>query len=141
VTEQNKKENVVEEIGKATTLLGAADLLFANGYINDAISRLYYCLFYHVRALLLTEGIEPKSHEAALRLLGLHFVKKGVMEPKISHLLAKLMKYREEADYNPGIVFTEEDFLIYRQEAMDAAGQIYSHLKERGYLSGSGWNR
>ncbi len=115
--------------------MGAADLLFANGYINDAVSRLYYYIFYHVRALLLTEGIEPKSHEAALRLLGFHFIKKGIMEPNISHLLAKLMKYHEEADYNPGVVFTEEDFPIYRQEAMDVTGQICSHLKERGYLS------
>jgi uncharacterized protein (UPF0332 family) len=51
--------------------------------------------------VLLTEGLEPKSHEGALRLFGLHFVKPGAFEAKDSHIFSKLMKLREEADYNP----------------------------------------
>jgi len=70
-----------------------------------------------VRALLFTKGFEPKSHEGALRLLSLHFIKEGIFEPEIAHIFSRLMKYREEADYNPFYVFSKEDFLSYKEEA------------------------
>jgi len=70
-------------------------------------SRLYYYIFYHVRALLLSKGLEPKTHEGSLRLLSLHFVKEGILSNKMSHIFSKLMKFREEADYNPSYVFTK----------------------------------
>jgi len=101
VTEKNKKSNIDEELSRAETALGAADLLGANGYLNEAVSRLYYYLLYEIRALLLTEGFEPKTHEGALRLFSLHFVKNGSFPSDSSHTFSKLMKYREEADYNP----------------------------------------
>jgi uncharacterized protein (UPF0332 family) len=73
--EANKKENVREEIDRANESMKAADLLFKNGFTRDAVARLYYSLLYAVRAILLTKGLEPRSHEGALRLFGLHFVK------------------------------------------------------------------
>lgn len=98
MNEDNKRENIKQEINRAEEAIGAATLLFNNGFISDAISKLYYFLLYYVRGLLLTKGFESKSHEETLRLLGLHFVKKGLFEPGDSHILSKLMKYREEAD-------------------------------------------
>jgi uncharacterized protein (UPF0332 family) len=101
MTEENKRENIKNELDRASKAMDTAVLLFENDFLNDAISKLYYFLLYNIRALLLTEGLEPKSHEGLLRLLGFHFVKKGIFETKASHIFAKLMKYREEADYNP----------------------------------------
>ena len=111
MTEENKKRNIAEEIVRAGEAMGAADLLFERGFLNDAVSRLYYFVLYHIRALLLSKGLEPKSHEGALRLFALHFVKEGLFEAKVSHVFSKLMKYREEADYNPSYTFTKEDYI------------------------------
>ncbi len=97
--EENKRENIREEIERATEVRKAAELLFSNNFIKDAVSKLYYFLLYSVRALLLTKGLEPKSHEGALRLFGLHFVKEGLFMAQDSHVFSKLMKFREEADY------------------------------------------
>ena len=77
MNEENKRENIREEIDRANEAIRAANLLFENRFVKDAISKLYYSLLYSVRGLLLTEGLEPKSHEGALRLFGLHFVKPG----------------------------------------------------------------
>lgn len=104
--EKNKRINIHEEIERAAKALDAANLLHDNGFFNDAVSRLYYFLLHNIKALLLTKGLEPKRHEEALRLFSLHFVKEGIFEPKASHIFSKLMKYREEADYNPSYVFT-----------------------------------
>ena len=105
MTERNRRHAVAAEISRASDALKAADLLAANELFSDAVSRLYYFVLSHVRALLLTVDLEPRSHEAALRLLSLHFVKAGVLHRETAHVFAKLMKFREEADYNPSYSF------------------------------------
>jgi len=112
----------------------AATVLFNHGFFNEAVSRLYYFVLYHIRALLLTMGLEPKSHEGALTLFSLHFVREGLFEAQASHLFSKLMKYREEADYNPSYVFVREDFVEFKKEAEELSTKITGFLKEKGYL-------
>ena len=84
--------------------------------------------------MLLTEGLEPKSHAGALRLLSLHFVKEGIFEAQVAHTFSKLMKYREEADYNPSYVFTAEDFVDFKREAEDLSNRIRAFLRSKNYL-------
>jgi len=134
VNEENKKANVREEIDRASEAIRAAHLLFENGFVRDAVSKIYYSLLYSIRAVLLTEGLEPKSHEGALRLFGLHFVKPGVFEAKDSHIFSKLMKFREEADYNPSYTFAPEDFTEFKSEAAGVIQKITNYLKSKDYL-------
>ncbi|MEW6095070.1 MAG: HEPN domain-containing protein [bacterium] len=134
MTQKNRRENIKSELERAAKVMDAATLLSKNDFLNDAISRLYYFLLYNIRALLLTKGLEPKSHEGALRLFGLHFIKEGIFETKTSHIFSKLMKYREEADYNPLYLFTKEDFAEFKKEAEELSDRIKIYLKEKGYL-------
>ena len=132
MTEKNKHENMHEELSRAATSLDAADLLHQNGFINEAVSRLYYFLLYKVRALLLSEGLEPRSHEGILRLFSLHFVKPGLFPPESAHLLSKLMKYREEADYNPSYSFQDQDYPRLKDEAKALSDRIDEYLANLG---------
>jgi len=132
--EENKRANIREELQRATEAMDVAKLLFDNGFLKDAVSRLYYSLLYTIRALLLSKGLEPKSHEGALRLFGLHFVKEGLFETKDSHIFSKLMKYREEADYNPSYIFTREDYIEFRKETEGLSERIRTFLKQTAYL-------
>ena len=134
MNEENKKANIREEIDRANEAIRAAHLLFENGFVRDAVSKVYYSLLYSMRAVLLTEGLEPKSHEGALRLFGLHFVKPGAFEPKDSHIFSKLMKFREEADYNPSYTFAPEDFTEFKSEAEGVIQKITHYLKGKDYL-------
>lgn len=133
MNEENKKLNIREEMERTSEALRAARLLYGNGFVKDAVSRLYYSLLYSIRALLLTKGFEPKSHEAALRLFGLHFVKAGVFEARDSHTFSKLMKFREEADYNPAYSFIPDDFPELEGEAHRLIQKIAVYLKKLGY--------
>jgi uncharacterized protein (UPF0332 family) len=87
-----------------------------------------------MRALLFTKGLEAKSHEGALRLFGLHFVKEGLFMAQDSHVFSKLMKFREEADYNPSYVFTMEDFKDLAKEADNLYLKIRAYLKGKDYF-------
>ena len=133
--EENKRENIREEIERATETRKAAELLFSNNFIKDAVSKLYYFLLYGIRALLLAKGLEPKSHEGTLRLFGLHFVKEGIFFSQDSHVFSKLMKFREEADYNPSYIFTKEDFKDLAIEADNLFLKIKAYLKDKDYFT------
>lgn len=134
MNEENRRKNILEEIDRADESMRASDLLFDNDFVRDAVAKLYYTLLYAVRAILLTKGLEPKSHEGALRLFGTHFVKEGVFEARDSHIFSKLMKYRQEADYNPAYTFTHEDYTEVRKEAEQVIHKVRSMLKEVRYL-------
>jgi uncharacterized protein (UPF0332 family) len=129
VKAKNQRDNIRAELERAMEALAAATLLHENGYINDAISRLYYFVLYNVRALLLSKGLEPRSHDGALRLLGMHFVREGLIDKRAAQVFSKLMKFREEADYNPISMFTKEDFVEFKEEAEIFAALIKSRLK------------
>lgn len=134
MTNANKKENIGVELAKAGEMLLEAELLYNNGYVSGAVSRLYYSLLHNIRGLLLTAGLEPRSHEGALRLFSLHFVKNGPFAPGASHIFSKLMKYREEADYNPAYLFTVEDYVDLRKEVKRLSDQIRDHLQNTDCL-------
>ncbi len=133
MTAENKKLNVADELRRAAEALAAADLLMEHGHLKDAVSRLYYCCLYHVRALLLTRDLEPKSHEAALRLFSLHFVRTGAFASADAHLFSRLMKYREEADYNPSYPVTGDDYGQMRADATGFIERVRAHLQDQGY--------
>ena len=80
MTRDNKRKNIREEMEKAAETIDAATLLFDNGFLDDAISRLYYFILHSIKAVLLIKSLEPRSHEGALRLFSLHFVKEGIFE-------------------------------------------------------------
>jgi len=134
VTEENKRVNIRAELDRAGQAKKSAELLFTHGQFTDAVSRLYYFVFHTLKALLLAEGLEPKSHEGALILFGLHFVKTGKFAPGEAHIISRLMKYRQEADYNPVYVFIENDYKQVRGEAESLAHRISDFLKVAGYL-------
>jgi uncharacterized protein (UPF0332 family) len=50
VNEGNKKANIREEIDRASEAIRAAHLLFENGFVRDAVSKIYYSLLYSIRA-------------------------------------------------------------------------------------------
>ena len=134
MNDQNKKLAIAEELRRSDEAYLAADLLFRNGFVADAISKLYYHLLYHTRALLILEDLEPRSHGGVLRLFGLHFVKTGIFSPNSSHVLSKMMKFREEADYNPAYTFTEEDYKEFLKDVADVAGNIRRYLSDAGTI-------
>lgn len=134
MNERNKRNNIREELERGNQSRQAAQVLAESGLLSDAVSRLYYSVYHALRALLLTKGFEPKTHEGALSLLHRHFIKEKIFTPRSSHIIARLAKYRQEADYNPTYVFRLNDYNDFREEAEEVVGQILAYLKDKGYV-------
>ncbi len=108
MTGEGRQEAANAELDLADEELRACRQLLASGLARVALTRAYFAVFHAVRARLYSEGLEPRSHIGAQRLFNLHFVKTGAYEPATSRLLARLQKFREEADYAQAFVVDDE---------------------------------
>ena len=98
------RESSRAELSLAEEELNGAELLLEAGFARVSLARTYFAVFHAARALLYASGFEPRTHGGVHHLFGLHFVKSGRFEPGASRLLARLQKYREEADYSRAFV-------------------------------------
>ncbi len=52
-----------------------------------------------MRARLYAEGLEPHTHAGVQHLWNVHVVRTGLYDAATTRLLARLQKFRQEADY------------------------------------------
>jgi uncharacterized protein (UPF0332 family) len=108
VTNENKRANSAAELARGDESLRAARVLAEAELLPDAESRVYCAAYHAAVALLLAQGLEARSQSGVGQLLGLHFVKTGLLDAGDARLFARLQKYRIEADYSTGFVVTKE---------------------------------
>jgi len=107
LTGENARRNAKEEARRGDEALSAARHLLDGGFFNDAISRAYYAAYHWARALLVSRGLDPKTHRGVIQLLGLHFVESGELSDEAAGRLAHLETYRELSDYTSSANFSE----------------------------------
>jgi len=129
MTEEGRREAAGEELARAREELTAATRLLEIEMPRVAMTRIYFACFHAVRALLYREDLAPRSHGGVLQLFNLHFVKTGRYEPAAAHLVARLQKYRQEADYATGFVVDEA---VAREELVIAGSFVERIARESG---------
>jgi len=128
MNQKNRELNIEEEVQQAKEALKDAELLLSNQRFQGATARAYYAAFHMIQALLLTKGLEAKSHQGVAHLFRLHFIKDQKMDPKYSQILARAQKYREEADYHYTMEFTRQQAEETLSEINDLISAIQKHL-------------
>lgn len=124
---EGSRSATASELALAADELEAAEGLLGLGHPRIALTRTYFAVFHAVRARLFAEGLEPKTHASVHHLWNLHLVKPGVYDAATSRLLARLQKYREEADYAREFVVDEPGA---REELGAAKGLVERILQE-----------
>lgn len=134
--EQILRQRVRAFWDKSAERLRAARLLFEQGFYEEAISVAYYATLWAARALLLTEGVEPRTHEGVRTMLGLYFIRTGKLPNEVGRLFTRRLDDRMSADYSADAFLTSED-------AEDALHQAESFIEAvrplvENYLEGEG---
>ena len=125
MTEEGRRESSVEELALAEEELNAADSLLLAGFARVSLTRAYFSVFHAARARLYAAGFEPRTHAGVHHLFNLHFVKSARFEPGTSRLMARLQKYREEADYSRAFVIDADG----AQEELEAARAFVERIR------------
>jgi hypothetical protein len=125
MTVEGRESASHEEFAAAEEELRAAEQLITLGLHRIAMTRAYFAAFRASRAMLYALGLEPKTHQGLLTLFNLHLVKPGYQSPKAARVLARLQKFREQADYGEAFVVDAEG----AREELDAAREFVATAK------------
>lgn len=110
-------QTVADESRAAKECMAAAMNNLAGPYGKAharCMSDLYYACYHLASALLASKGIAASSHEAAQKLLALHFVKPAALPRDTTARLNELMDKRHAADYKPYVPIGAEDVAALR---------------------------
>jgi len=121
---------IIVQIEKGKEKLGAAKALLREGFIDDAISRAYYCMFHAASAVLLAEGITVDSHSALKTMFGLRLIKTEKIDHKYGRWLNRLKDERENGDYDIFTSFDREDAENSITEAEEFIQEMKRYLIE-----------
>lgn len=122
--EPKTSDLIIVQIKKGKEKIDAAKVLLKEGFIDDAISRAYYCMFHAASAVLLAEGITVDSHSALKTMFGLHLIKTAKIDKKYGRWLNRLKDERENGDYDIFTSFNHED----AQESIDEAAEFIEEM-------------
>lgn len=135
MNEINKKLNIQDEADRAKNNYEEAKTLFEKGFYEGATSRAYYAAFHMTLGVLLTEQLQPKTHQGALYLFNHHFVKGGKFSARHSQILARTQKYREEADYRHTMTFSREQTDETLRDVHEFLSELTRYLSKSGHIS------
>jgi len=124
MTEEGQRDSARAEIGLADEELRAAQTLLDEKLPRIALTRAYFLVFHAVRAKLYSDGFEPRSPGGTQHLFNLHYVKTGLVAPEASRIMARLQKFREEADYAQAFVVDGDG----AREELDAARAFVARI-------------
>jgi uncharacterized protein (UPF0332 family) len=130
VTEEGKTNAAADDSAIAAEEIRAAEKLLATGFPRIALTRAYFAVFHAVRARVYAEGLEPRTHSGTLHLFNVHFVKTGTYEAATSRLVARLQKFREEADYSRSFVIDDSGAREEIEAARGLVDRILGDLTE-----------
>ncbi|MDE6552885.1 MAG: HEPN domain-containing protein [Muribaculaceae bacterium] len=106
---QERNDIVFYRLERARQTLKEATDIGNLGYWNLAANRLYYAAYYASAALLIHNGIEASSHKGIVRMIGLSFVRQGILKSEDSQLLGRLFTMRQTGDYEDLFDWKESD--------------------------------
>jgi len=111
-----RDEYVAYRMNRAKQSLQVAEKVLQDGFIEDAVNRLYYAIYYAVSALLYTRKLHPKTHLGMKALFSKEFVKNNLITDEQAQIYSTIFAKRFEADY--------EDFFTIDSKS------VYNHLAE-----------
>ncbi len=135
MTEENRRRNLQDESERGDQALRAAQTLLDAGLHADSVSRAYYAAYHLLRALLLSRGLEPRSHSGAIHLFNTEFVRGGLLPSSHNRLLGGLQRARELADYDSAVAFSSEDARQSLDDARSFAREVLEFLDREGWLA------
>jgi uncharacterized protein (UPF0332 family) len=96
---KDKKSLSDVRMARAYEFLDDARATFEEGRHKTSINRSYYAVLSAARAILILEGVNPETHDGAATMLGLRFIRPGILPVEIAKNFKVLLSRRTDVDY------------------------------------------
>lgn len=94
-------------------------------------NRLYYAAYYAASALLISYGINTKSHEGNIGMFGQKFVITGLLPRELGKLYNQLFQMRLTGDYSDTFGLSENDVVPNIKLTEDFINQVTALAKQK----------
>ena len=121
-------------ISKSEKFLGTAKLVFDNKDYESAVSRIYYAMFYMVKALLLTKNIEPKSHSGINAKFSEKFIKTGLLPKYLGKQYKDAFDKRLQGDYEIAFALNPKEVEDFLEIGKEFVRTLIEYLKKNNFL-------
>lgn len=122
------ERKISQELRLAEHLLEDARFLLERESLRSCVNRAYYAAYHATRALLATEGINPRTHGGVLNQFGERFIKTKKMDMAFSDALKRCFDARHEADYDIFATFEKDEVEELIREVEGLIEEIKSML-------------
>ena len=112
LTDEQRRDIVQYRMENAQKMLLEVESHRKNEFYNTAVNRMYYACYYAATALLISMGIEVKSHDGVRLSLGKYVVMSGLLSPELGRFYSRLFSKRSTGDY--------DDFVNHTAATVDA---------------------
>ncbi len=99
LTKEDKINLSESRIQKAKEFLEDARATLQDERIKTSVNRSYYAALNAVRSLLILEGVNAESHDGAVTLFSLRFIKTNQLPANLVKKFKSLLARRTEVDY------------------------------------------
>jgi uncharacterized protein (UPF0332 family) len=111
LTDEQRRDIVRYRLENARKMMAEVESHRENGFYNTAVNRMYYACYYAATAMLISMGIEVKSHDGVRLNLGKHVVMQGLLSAELGRFYSRLFSKRSTGDY--------DDFVNHSLETVD----------------------
>ena len=119
------------EMEKADRFVKQATMMCNLEQWDMAANRYYYACFHAVQALFIHNRLNSRRHSGMLTQLGLHFIKKGIIEDRLGAFLTRMEQLREKGDYNCLFEVTKDELLTFVDPAHELIEKIRAITKDK----------
>jgi uncharacterized protein (UPF0332 family) len=109
LTDDERDAIVSFRLQKGMETLEEAKGIATLGYWNAVANRLYYACYYFTSALLIKNKYAAQTHRGIIHLLGMHFLKEGILSKDSGKFYSKLFELRQTGDYDDLFNLSESD--------------------------------
>jgi uncharacterized protein (UPF0332 family) len=123
-----KSDIVKYRLSRARDSFDDANILAENYRWNSAINRLYYAAYYAVSAILLSENVNPQTHNGIKSKFSEYFIITEKIPKKYGKIYSQLFSWRQKGDYDDLFDFDEDKVLPYFEPVKELITIIEEHI-------------
>ena len=124
--DENKVFLSKHRIVVAKERLQSARLLIDAGDYKAAANRSYYAAFSAMRAVLALDGLDFKRHSGVISEFRKSYIKTGVFDAELSHIIDSLKDVRQSSDYDDFYLISKEEV----SQQVDSAERFVSEVED-----------
>jgi uncharacterized protein (UPF0332 family) len=106
-------DNLIElikyRIQQAYDTVAEVEFQIANNYLNTAVTRIYYGMFYILLALALKHNFKTSKHQQLIGWFNKEFVKSGKVDTRLGSIIHKAFEDRTDSDYGIFVEFEKAE--------------------------------